>query len=163
MTTVRLRGTTPDDIDFVVSAEQDPDSRPFILPWHRDQHMAALSDPDLAHLIVETTDDAQGVGFVILAGLTNLHLSLEFRRIVIHRKRHGFGRAAVGFVKHFAFTERGAHRLWLDVKEHNHRARRLYEAEGFVVEGVLRECLKEESGFGSLVVMALLAPEFHRM
>jgi hypothetical protein len=32
-------------------------------------------------------------------------------------------------------------RLWLDVKERDKRARALYVAEGFVAEGVLRECL----------------------
>jgi len=157
---VRLRRTIPEDIDFVIDAESDSDTRPFILPWQRDQHVAALSDPDLGHFIVEAPADAQRVGFVILAGLRNQNRSIEFRRIVIVRKRRGYGRAAVRLVKHFAFTTAGAHRLWLDVKEHNQRARRLYEAEGFVVEGVLRECLTEESGFGSLVVMALLAHEF---
>ena len=157
---VCLRRTTADDIDFIIGAEQDGDTRPFILPWHREQHVAALSDPDLGYFIVETTADAQRVGFVILVGLRNPHRSLELRRVVIVRKRRGFGRAAVRAVKEFAFTTAGAHRLWLDVKEHNQRARALYEAEGFVVEGVLRECLKEQSGFSSLVVMALLASEF---
>lgn len=157
---VCLRRTTADDIDFVVDAEQDGDTRPFILPWHREQHIAALGDPDLAHCIVETTPGAERVGFVILAGLRNPHRSLEFRRLVIVRKRRGFGRAAVRLVKAFAFTNAGAHRLWLDVKEHNQRARALYDAEGFVVEGVLRECVREERGFGSLVVMALLASEW---
>ena len=157
---VRLRRTTAEDINFVIDAEHDGDTRPFIVPWQRDQHVAALSDPDLAHLIVETTADTQQVGFVILAGLRNPNRSIEFRRIVIVRKRRGYGRAAVRLVKDFVFITAGAHRLWLDVKEHNQRARRLYEAEGFVVEGVLRECLVEESGFGSLVVMAQLAHEF---
>jgi len=160
---VRLRRTTTDDIDFVVGAEQDGDARPLILPWHREQHVAALRDPDLAHFIVETTADGQPVGFVILAGLWNPHRSLEFRRVVIVRKRRGYGRAAVRLVKEFAFTTAGAHRLWLDVKEHNQRARALYEAEGFVVEGLLRECLKEESGFGSLVVMALLVSDWRSL
>ena len=73
----------------------------------------------------------------------------------------GIGRAAVRLVKRFAFRKHGAHRLWLDVKEHNDRARRLYQAEGFIVEGVLRECLRGDSGFASLVVMSLLASEYH--
>jgi RimJ/RimL family protein N-acetyltransferase len=63
-------------------------------------------------------------------------------------------------VKRFAFVERRAHRLWLDVKEQNHRARSLYESEGFTLEGVLRECLKGAEGFESLVVMSMLASEY---
>ena len=159
---VRLRPTMADDIVLVVAAEQDPDTRPFILPWTHQQHAAALSDPDFAHLIVEATRDQRLVGFVILAGLTNPHLCLEFRRIVVSAKRHGFGRAAVRAVKRLAFAERGAHRLWLDVKEDNRRARRLYEAEGFATEGVLRECLRRDDGFESLVVMSMLAAEYHK-
>ena len=157
---VRLRPTMSDDLDFVVSAEQDSDTRPFIIPWTRQEHTAALTDPDLAHLITEASQDRKPVGFVILAGLTNPHLSLEFRRIVVSAKGHGFGRVTVRAVKHFAFTGCSAHRLWLDVKDNNARARRLYETEGFVTEGVLRECLRTDSGFESLVVMSLLASEY---
>ena len=40
-----------------------------------------------------------------------------------------------------------AHRLWLDVKEQNTRARAVYEKEGFRYEGTLRECLKGPEGF----------------
>jgi len=110
-------------------------------------------------LIIERLSDRQRVGFVLLAGLTNPHQNMEFRRIVVTAKGKGYGRAAVRAVKHFAFREHNAHRLWLDVKQHNTRARQLYESEAFVFEGVLRECLKTETGFDSLVVMSTLATE----
>jgi len=158
---VRLRPTTHADLDYVMDAERDPDSAPFILPWTRERHAQALADPDIGHLILERCGDNSRVGFVLLAGLTSPHESIEFRRIVVTAKGQGVGRAAVRAVKRLAFVEKKAHRLWLDVKEHNARARRLYESEGFVAEGVLRECLKAEPGYHSLVVMSILAPE-HR-
>jgi RimJ/RimL family protein N-acetyltransferase len=160
MEPVHLRPTTRDDLDFVLAAELDPDNRPFVVAWTREQHAAALHDSDLAHLIIEHRITRDRAGFVILAGLANPNLSLEFRRIVVTAKRMGIGRAVVRLVKRFAFRQHGAHRLWLDVKEHNVRARRLYEAEGFIVEGVLRECLRGDSVFASLVVMSLLASEY---
>jgi mannose-6-phosphate isomerase-like protein (cupin superfamily) len=95
-----------------------------------------------------------------LAGLQNSNHSVEFRRLVITDKGCGFGRAAVKLVKKLAFEKMQAHRLWLDVKTQNCRARRLYESEGFVVEGILRECLKSEAGFDSLVVMSMLRNEY---
>ena len=53
--------------------------------------------------------------------------------------------------------------MWLDVKLHNARARHLYQTEGFVEEGVLRECLRRpDGGYDSLVVMSRLAREFER-
>jgi RimJ/RimL family protein N-acetyltransferase len=159
MTSVHLRPTTPNDLDFVVAAEQNPDSLPFIVPWPRERHAASLVDPDIAHSIL--VHDALGpVGFVILAGLTNANDSLEFRRLVVTVKGSGIGRAAVRLVKEFAFAQRRVHRLWLDVKEQNHRARSLYASEGFAVESLLRECLKGDHGFDSLVVMSMLSSEY---
>jgi diamine N-acetyltransferase len=155
---VRLRPTTEVDLDFAVKAESDPDTSPFIIPWPRDRHAMALSDLDIAHRIAE--DEARNpVGFVILGGLTNPDSSIEFRRIVVVRKGRGFGRSIVRAVTELAFNELQAHRLWLDVKVHNARARALYKSEGFVEEGLLRECIRGPAGFESLVVMALLQHE----
>jgi RimJ/RimL family protein N-acetyltransferase len=158
MATIRLKPTTDADLDFVVRAESDPDTRPFIIPWPRHRHAAALGDRDIAHRIAE--DEGQNlVGFVILGGLTSADSSIEFRRIVVVRKRRGYGRAIVRAVKELAFDELQAHRLWLDVKEHNARARALYKSEGFSEEGLLRECIRGPVGFESLVKMALLHHE----
>jgi RimJ/RimL family protein N-acetyltransferase len=159
---VALRPTVPEDLDFVLDTERNPENAQFIVPWSRDQHAQALSDQDLAHRIIEHGSPARRVGFLLLAGLTSQHGSLEFRRIIVTVKGHGFGRAAVRAVKRFAFEEQKVHRLWLDVKEFNARARRLYASQGFVEEGVLRDCLKSDSGFDSLVVMSMLASEYRQ-
>jgi RimJ/RimL family protein N-acetyltransferase len=87
---------------------------------------------------------------------------VEFRRLVITNKGHGFGRAAVRFVKQLAFEQYHAHRLWLDVRAHNRRAQQLYQSEGFVLEGTLRECVKVDNHFESLVTMSLLCSEYSR-
>lgn len=157
---VGLRPTTPADLDFVLAAEQHPDNRPFILPWSRERHITALGDSDMAHRIVERATDGKPIGFFMLAGRSNLHRSIEFRRAVVTAKGEGYGRSTVHAIKRLAFTELNAHRLWLDVMENNARARRLYQSEGFVVEGVLRECLRTDSRYQSLVVMSILAPEY---
>ncbi|MGH7576068.1 MAG: GNAT family N-acetyltransferase [Longimicrobiales bacterium] len=161
MKSIDLRPTRLEDLDFVLGAERDPNNARFILPWPRARHAQAMADSDLAHRIIEQGSEHARVGFVLLAGLTNPDRSVEFRRIVVTAKGQGLGRAAVRAAKQFAFVEHNAHRLWLDVKQHNARARRLYESEGFIVEGVLRECLASESGFDSLVVMSMLASEYN--
>jgi diamine N-acetyltransferase len=158
MAIVRLSTTTDVDLDFVMKAESDPDTSPFIVSWPRHQHAFALGDPDIAHRIAK--DEAQNpVGFVILGGLTNPDSNIEFRRIVAVRKGQGYGRLIVRAVKELAFNQLQAHRLWLDVKAHNARARALYKSEGFSEEGLLRECVRGPAGFESLVVMALLRHE----
>jgi len=80
----------------------------------------------------------------------------------VRDKGQGVGRAALREVKRVAFGDLRAHRLWLDVKKRNTRAQALYQGEGFVVEGELRESVKVEGGFESLVVMSMLADEFTR-
>ncbi|PZO38752.1 MAG: hypothetical protein DCF17_14225 [Shackletoniella antarctica] len=56
--------------------------------------------------------------------------------------------------KRLVFDTLKAHRLWLDVKSKNSRARYLYRSEGFVEEGFMRECLFEEVERESLVLRA---------
>ena len=62
--------------------------------------------------------------------------------------------------KKVAFDDLGAHRFWLDVKARNTRAKALYDSEGFVVEGQLRDAVKVADGFDSLIVMSMLQHEF---
>jgi diamine N-acetyltransferase len=155
---VRVRPTTVADLEYVLTAEHAPENSVFVMPWTREQHGAALSDPDLMHRIVEDAD-GRTVGYVLLAGLASPHRSIELRRIVITEKGRGHGRAALRALQGLAFTELGAHRFWLDVKDHNTRARALYAEEGFVVEGCLRECLVTPSGFDSLYIMSMLEHE----
>jgi diamine N-acetyltransferase len=154
---IKLRKTEETDLDYVLGAEHSEENCPFVIPWSREKHLQALSDPDLAHLIVKVETK---VGYVILAGLLDPNQSIEFRRIVITEKGWGYGKATVGLVKELVFETYKAHRLWLDVKEKNHRARAVYEAAGFFVEGTLRECLRAGNGYDSLVIMSLLKQEY---
>jgi RimJ/RimL family protein N-acetyltransferase len=160
---IRLLRTRKDDLDFVLSAEQSAENRSFISVWTREQHLDALTCKNLSHLIIENITEGSRVGYVILAGLADANQSIELRRIVVTEKGKGYGKEALRLVKKMAFQELKAHRLWLDVKEHNVRARHVYESEGFVAEGVLRECIKSEDGFESLVVMSMLCGEYHEV
>ncbi len=157
---VRLRRTTEADADFVLQTEQDADNSPFVTQWSRQRHLAAIVDEDKAHLTVEAVDGERPAGYLILAGLTGPDRSIELMRIAVAEKRRGFGREALRLVARLAFETLGAHRLWLDVLEHNERARRLYESEGFVREGLLREAALVDERFESLIVMSMLEGEY---
>jgi len=157
---VRLRPTMQSDLTYVVSLENDPENLPFITPWERTQHEAAIRFPDFRHFIIEGGEGLDAVGFLILIGCRSRHQSLELKRMVVQGKGAGYGRGALRVAKKVAFDDLGAHRLWLDVKTHNTRAKALYDSEGFVVEGLLRESVRTDSGFESLVVMSMLQSEF---
>src|SRR3954462_9793526 len=148
------------DIDFVLSLEQAPETLPFITPWERTQHEAAIRFPDFRHFIIEGGQGLESVGFLILIGCRSQNQSLELKRMVVQSKGAGYGRAALRVAKKVAFDDLKAHRLWLDVKQRNGRAKALYDGEGFVVEGELRDAVKTSDGFESLIVMSMLRSEF---
>ena len=158
---VRLRPTMTSDLDFVISVEQDVANRPFITPWERTQHEGAIRFPDFRHFIVEAGVGYPSAGFVILQGCRNPHRSVELKRIVLRpaAQAQGVGRACIRLLAQMAFRDFGAHRFWLDVKALNVRAQALYRAEGFIEEGRLRESVRTDSGYDSLIVMAMLEPE----
>lgn len=163
-TRLRLRPTMLSDLDYVVSVEEDPHNLPFITPWELTQHEGAVRFPDSRHFIVEAGETYERAGFVILQGCRNPNGSVELKRLVLQAKGQGLGRAAVRQLKAMAFTQLKAHRFWLDVKALNHRAFKLYQSEGFVEEGRLRESVRVTidgaDGYDSLIVMSLLDREY---
>jgi len=156
---LRLRPTMVSDLDFVQSVEDDAANRPFITPWERVQHEGAIRFPDFRHFIVEAGPSWPSAGFVILQGCRNQHGSVELKRLVLMPKGMGYGRACVRLLVEMAFRDLGAHRFWLDVKERNARALALYRDEGFVEEGRLRDSVKSDDGWESLIVMSMLRAE----
>ncbi|MEV6740651.1 GNAT family N-acetyltransferase [Streptomyces sp. NPDC051104] len=93
------------------------------------------------HLVAEL--DGTLVGYVRLGFPTSLTCNSHVRQIqglaVAEQARGaGVGRALLRAAQDEA-RRRGAHRITLRVLGHNTPARKLYESEGFVVEGVLPE------------------------
>jgi diamine N-acetyltransferase len=156
---VRLRPTAEGDLDFVLREESDEENQPFIGRWPRGRHLEALADDDVEHLIAEDRDGTP-VGYAILTGVKDPGRILCFKRLMVAEKGRGYGRAVLRLIRERAFGELGAHRLWLDVKEGNARARSLYEAEGFVQEGVLRDSFWTGDVHETLVVMSILESEY---
>ncbi|MEM9216485.1 MAG: GNAT family protein [Cyanobacteria bacterium P01_F01_bin.150] len=135
-----LRLTTVEDLEFVIQAEQAEQNGATIGLWTRAEHKEAINNTDIVHFIIE--HERRPVGYLILQDVMNPHGNLQIRRIVVKEKGQGYGRQSLKLVKKLAFETYQAHRLWLDVKPHNSRAKRLYESEGFVVEGTLRDCVR---------------------
>jgi diamine N-acetyltransferase len=154
-----LRPTTPADLEWVLAAEGDPEIEPSITRWPASLHEAAMASSGARHLIIA---DAEGnrLGYAILRGIGDPDPNIELTRLVVAERGRGTGRSALRLLKHLAFEDLGAHRLWLDVVTANESARRLYISEGFVEEGILREAALRSSGFASLVVMSILEHEY---
>ncbi len=168
MDDITLRSTRSADLKFVLAAERHSDNAPYVNQWSQKQHEDAIVCKNNAHLIVEKTNAAassenhsiQPIGYVILVGLENPHLSLLLKRIVILPKARGFGRKALRWIKFFTFEQLGYHRLELDVLASNKRAQHLYRSEGFIDEGKLREAHKTFQGYEDLLLLSMLKSEY---
>ncbi|WP_307846950.1 GNAT family protein [Micromonospora sp. D93] len=110
-----------------------------------------------------TVDRATGacVGEVVLNDWDPVNRSCNFRTLLTATGRdRGLGTEAVRLIVGHGFERLGLHRISLEVFAFNPRARRAYEKVGFVVEGVLRQVLRDGDDWVDAVVMSILAPEW---
>ena len=87
---ITFRPTTEADLDYIMKMERAPENASFVRQWPIEQHQSAISDENIAHLIVQKSSDNKAIGYVILIGLKNPDKSIEFKRIVIEKKNEGF-------------------------------------------------------------------------
>ncbi|MEK4493694.1 MULTISPECIES: GNAT family N-acetyltransferase [Paenibacillus] len=118
-----------------------------------------MHDPDILHL-TNWEGSGKRVGYIIVTGLQDTHLTVRIKRIVIHSKGFGYSKLSLHLVSDWIFQHTETHRLWLDVRDHNHRARHVYESCGSTLEGTLRDCVKVEGHFESLHIMSILRHEY---
>jgi ribosomal protein S18 acetylase RimI-like enzyme len=144
MSELSIRLALPDDEEELARLDRAewsplhevlPEQRPPYRPFFDERHL-----PDDC-LVAEA--DRRILGYVRLGFPTGLDANAHVRQIqgfvVSARARgRGVGRALIRAVTEEA-RRRGARRLTLRVLGHNTPARRLYESEGFAVEGVLPE------------------------
>ena len=155
---ILLRPTQLTELPFILTVERHPENSLYIGQWSQPQHQTALSDADAAHLLAICHD--QPVGYVILTGLQSPHRAINLRRIVVTEKGQGYGRQMLRSVKAITFNQLDCHCLWLDVIASNQRAKSLYESEGFVTEGILRDRWKTTKSYEPMLMMSLLETEF---
>ena len=154
-----LRPTEPDDLDFVLAAERDPEAAPNITPRPRERHLESFDHPNEEHLIV--LEHGEPVGYALLEGLDKRHRNVEIQTLVITERDRGLGRSSLRLLLDYLFDQRDAHRVWLDVVGANRRARRAYEAVGFTHEGEMREAwLTEDGSFDSIHYLSILEHEW---
>jgi RimJ/RimL family protein N-acetyltransferase len=160
---VSLRPSTHSELGEALREESRADTRCWLGDISPEWHHEQMTSPDAEHLSVIC--DGMAAGFVVLAGLTGTHGSVEMRRVVVYSaaRGRGVGAATMSATLHRAFAVHGAHRAWLDVKSHNAIALRLYRSIGLVPEGELRESVREpDGGYSSMIIMSMLDREWRR-
>jgi diamine N-acetyltransferase len=158
---ISLKNTNSVDIDTIIEFENL--NKQFVNQYTKAKHLELLKSSDCLHLSIKRLDNDKLIGHIIIFGLENANKVLEFRRITIHDKGAGFGREAIKFLKHICFEKLKYHRLWFDVYDDNDRAIKLYESEGFIKEGVLRDCIKTDNKYRSQRIYSMLENEYKQI
>ena len=132
-----VRSMKHSDLDAVMEIEQ----RSFSTPWSRDSFRNLVGRAD-ADLWVALLDDSV-VGYAVVwyvadeSELGNLAVAAEWRR-------RGLGRWLLDWALSMA-AERGAARIFLEVRDSNRGAQDLYERRGFVQVGLRRRYYRQPS------------------
>jgi aminoglycoside 6'-N-acetyltransferase len=155
---VVLDVATAADLDAVVAVQGAEAARPFVAQSPRARLAAALAAPDEELLVIRAGDSL--AGFVLLAGIGNVDTGIELRRLVATPPGTGIGRAALEQALRRAFEHHATHRVWLDVRIDNHRARALYAAVGFRVDGILRDAMLVDGRRHHELLLSLLRDEW---
>lgn len=138
-----LRRASIRDLPFIIQLEQQFHALNLVGADDLATHHERMNDPDFEYWVAE--HQGAPAGHVILRGIRSVDRSVELMRIVISEPGQGLGRKVLRAIIDKVFDELEANRLWLDVFEHNSRARHVYRSVGFV----------EESRNDSLVVMSM--------
>lgn len=148
-----------EDLDLILELEQRKENKTWIFPYTHERHRQVIHSDTEMHFTLKS-EIHNLLGYVILAMTNKEDQSIELRRIVIKAKGIGLGRACLQWMKNYCFLELKAHRVWLDVFLENHRALKLYLSEGFVREGVKRECISGDGIKRSLYILSILHHEY---
>jgi RimJ/RimL family protein N-acetyltransferase/catechol 2,3-dioxygenase-like lactoylglutathione lyase family enzyme len=157
---IALRSAETSDIPFIMACERRPGYEHFVGRWPEEKHRAVMADSDFRYLIAH--DESGDLGFVILHSSWLRPENLYLKRIAVHDAEKGNGRKVLAALHAWVFAETDTQRFWLEAVEHNHRARHVYRAMGWVEEGIVREAYFDDARGrrGSFVQMSILKSDW---
>ena len=153
---IALRPARDSDIAFIMECERRPGYEHFVGRWAEEKHRTIMAEKDFRYLIAR--DESGDLGFVILHSTWLRPQNLYLKRIAVHDAGKGRGKAILAALHEWAFTKTDTERFWLEVVEHNRRARHVYRVMGWVEEGIVRDAYFDDStnARASFVQMSIL-------
>ena len=171
-TRVRLRHTEENDLPLFVEWLNDPEVRrglmlhlPLSIAEEKEWFENMLKSPqDERPLVIEAqTDD----GWTMIGNSSFLNLDWRNRNaelgIFIGDKSfwdQGYGTEVMRLLLTHGFATLNLHLIYLRVYENNQRAIRVYEKNGFVEDGRLREMIYQEGKYLDVIFMSVLRNEW---
>jgi diamine N-acetyltransferase len=128
---VKLRPSRPADLEFITGLERGADNRDFIGQWSDGEHLAAiLRENHREHWIIE--QDGHPAGYLIAYDCRASGAGFHVKRLLVEEKNRGIGREALAQFSAHALALDGASCVWLNVRDWNARAQRVYSKLGYV-------------------------------
>ncbi|MEU6229165.1 GNAT family protein [Streptomyces sp. NPDC047042] len=164
-----LRPFTETDAEAIAEIVEDPEVIRFTfdptseitLERLRSWYGSRSAQTDRLDLAVTDRVTGELVGEVVLNEWDPATRSCNFRTLLGPKGRgRGLGTEATRLIVAYGFEQLGLHRIELAAWAHNHRALRVYEKVGFVVEGTRREVQLRDGEWADEVLMAILDHEW---
>ncbi len=155
---MRLDRATSEDLAFIMATERLPGYDQLVGRWGEAQHGAALADSRYAYFVGRRGADS--IGFAIVRDWASPERVAHIKRIAVCHPGRGDGTRLLGKLVETIFRDTDAYRISLGVFPENTRARRAYEAVGFMSEGLSRGSAFFGGEHRDELVMALLRPEW---
>lgn len=124
--------TSSDEIESILAVEHVC----FTNPWTREMYQAELQKEGVAYFFLARDRERQVIGFCSFWRVLD-ELHINNLAVLPDRRQHGLGSALLARVLAEA-PALGATRAYLEVRQSNDVARRLYERYGFTVTGTRR-------------------------
>jgi len=166
---IYLRPLEMSDLERCQRWINDPDNRTTLvshLPLNQNaekEFIERCSKPDKEiHLAIVLNEGDRHIGTIGLFNIRWKDRAAEFGLMIgeADARGHGYGSEAIRLINKYAFEQLNLNRLELSVVAFNERAIRMYEAAGFVREGVRRETVFSGGRYVDLIGYSMLASEY---
>jgi RimJ/RimL family protein N-acetyltransferase len=132
-----MREAGEEDVPFIASLFKLPHAREFLNEPGRDAILGFIEDPQSEAFVLEA--DGEDFGYITMHDRGWL---VELGVLVVMKTGLGAGPFAMRWGVEEAFR-RGAHRISIEIREDNDRARAMCERLGFKAEGLCRDGFRD--------------------
>jgi RimJ/RimL family protein N-acetyltransferase len=133
-----MREAEEEDVPFIAELFKLPHSREFLNEPGRDAILALIEDPQSETFILK--EAGEDFGYFTMHDREWL---VELGVLVVKTPGRGAGPFAMRWGIEQAFQEREAHRVAIEIREDNDRARAMCERLGFKAEGLHRDGFRD--------------------
>lgn len=156
---LKISSAKIEEIKEIIFLENKEENKKFVWQGTYEEHLKEINSSSDFLLTFKEKESNQIVGFALI-NINNQSNIFELRRIVISKKRKGYGKESILGLMNYAFNKKNINRFWLDVYTDNKIAIELYKKLGMTFEGTLRESYKSERGYLDQMIFSILIEEF---